>query len=321
LDITSAKKKILISVLLGFAILAIVMMYSDIKGLEKAILSFDFRYIPGIILIVPMNYLSRYIKYSYYLNVIGVKAKLSDKVLILLSSFAMTITPAKLGEFIKCYMIKQKYNIPISTTAPLVVAERLTDGLGMIVLSFMGLATINYGVTLLIIVLSIIVFGIILVQNNSICLVIIEYFERFKFIRKHLDKIKNCYNSAYIVLKIKPLLFSIFIGMASWSCEGVVIYLTMTALGAEISLLQAIFVVSFSAVVGAISMLPGGLFAADGTMLGILVLMGFSNTVSGVATLISRFSTLWLGVIIGIISLLIAEKRGLLIKNNVSEEH
>ncbi len=81
------------------------------------------------------------------------------------------------------------------------------------------------------------------------------------------------------------------------------VFFSLRALGGEISILGSIFVVAFSSVVGAVSTLPGGLGVAEGSIMGILMLLGISKEMSAAATLITRFSTLWLGVIIGMIGL------------------
>ena len=96
-------------------------------------------------------------------------------------------------------------------------------------------------------------------------------------------------------------------GLVSWGFEGLILYLGVLALGARLPLLQALFVVSFSAIVGALSFLPGGLVAVEGTILGRLYLAGLSPAVAG-AAIITRLSTLWLGVALGVVGLFLAER-------------
>jgi uncharacterized protein (TIRG00374 family) len=68
------------------------------------------------------------------------------------------------------------------------------------------------------------------------------------------------------------------------------------------TVVMAIFVLSFSTVVGALSALPGGLGAADASIAGLLVLALALPTVKATsATLLIRFATLWFGVSLGLI--------------------
>jgi uncharacterized protein (TIRG00374 family) len=72
--------------------------------------------------------------------------------------------------------------------------------------------------------------------------------------------------------------------------------------------IQAAFILSISSLVGAASMLPGGLAAADGSLAGLLLVLGVTHdaSVAAAATLIIRFATLWFGVAVGLIGLTIA---------------
>ena len=44
--------------------------------------------------------------------------------MIFISGFALGVTPGKVGELIKAQLLKNKFNIPRSKTAPLVIVER-----------------------------------------------------------------------------------------------------------------------------------------------------------------------------------------------------
>jgi uncharacterized protein (TIRG00374 family) len=64
----------------------------------------------------------------------------------------------------------------------------------------------------------------------------------------------------------------------------------------------AIFVLSFSIVIGAASALPGGLGAAELSIAGMLVLLlGLDADIAAAATLLIRFATLWFGVSLGLV--------------------
>ena len=46
---------------------------------------------------------------------------------ILLAGLAMSITPGKVGEVLKSYLLRRKVGAPIHATAPAVLMERVTD--------------------------------------------------------------------------------------------------------------------------------------------------------------------------------------------------
>src|SRR5262249_28251983 len=85
------------------------------------------------------NYLIRFLKWEFYLGRLGISdvGKL-DSLLIFLSGFVLTITPGKLGEVFKSAVLQRTHGVAIERTAPIVVAERLTDAIGVIVLILIG---------------------------------------------------------------------------------------------------------------------------------------------------------------------------------------
>ena len=70
-----------------------------------------------------------------------------------------------------------------------------------------------------------------------------------------------------------------------------------------LTMLQAIFVFTFAIIVGAVSMLPGGLGSAEATMVGLLVALGVEVETALAATVVIRATTLWFGVALGFLAL------------------
>ncbi|MFZ6019822.1 MAG: lysylphosphatidylglycerol synthase domain-containing protein, partial [Chloroflexota bacterium] len=66
---------------------------------------------------------------------------------------------------------------------------------------------------------------------------------------------------------------------------------------------NAVFILAFSTVVGAVSALPGGLGASEASIAGMLVLVGgAAPAIASAATVIIRLATLWFGVSLGLIT-------------------
>ena len=64
---------------------------------------------------------------------------------------------------------------------------------------------------------------------------------------------------------------------------------------------MAVFILSFSTVIGAVSALPGVLGASEASIAGMLtLLMDLDKGIAASATLLIRFATLWFGVALGL---------------------
>ena len=78
------------------------------------------------------------------------------------------MTPGKVGELLKSYLLKQIRGTPISTSAPIVMAERLTDGLAMLVLASVGLVLFDYGTPILVGIAIFAVLFLVVFQNRPL---------------------------------------------------------------------------------------------------------------------------------------------------------
>src|SRR5207249_4789587 len=92
-----------------------------------------------------INYLLRFLKWELYLRRLGVRIPLSDSFLIFLSGFSLTVTPGKVGEVLKSYLLREAHGVPMARTAPIVVAERLTDLVALALLAVVGVGTLLRG--------------------------------------------------------------------------------------------------------------------------------------------------------------------------------
>lgn len=309
IDFRKLKKSMFISIIIAMLVFAGLSIYSDISQLRRVFIAFNFRYVPIILILAPLNYLLRFVKWSYYLKLIGVDINLKDNFLIFISGLSMTITPGKIGEFFKSYLLKEMAKVPISSSAPLVMVERITDGFSMLILASLGILSYRHGVEVFIFVLVCMIAFIVIIQFSSIVNFFLRLLHKIPVLKRFKSGFENFYKHAHMLLKFKPLSFAISIGVVSWFFEGLVIYFTIRAMGLDFPLLASIFVVSFSSIVGAISMMPGGLLAAEGSILGLLIMMGLPRDMAVATTLITRFSTLWLGVLIGFLGLVVVQRK------------
>jgi uncharacterized protein (TIRG00374 family) len=303
------KKRLIISLLLGVVVVVALGLYSDFSKLAASVLSFDFRYLPLILMLAPLNYLFRYVKWNYYLKLLNITIEPGDNLRIFTAGLSMTVTPGKVGEFLKSYLIKEIKGIPISVTSPLVVIERLTDGISMIILASIGALKFRYGTGILAVSAVLVVLFVASVRYKMIAHAVIGFLKRLPLLGRIGRQMDAFYQSSYELLNMKSVILSVVIGIVSWGFEGIVIFLALTAFGSPISLLSSVFIVSFSSIAGAVSMLPGGIFVAEGSIMGLLVAMGVPKGIASAATIVTRFSTLWLGVAIGIAGLLLVQRR------------
>src|SRR5260370_18464100 len=283
--------------------------YADVPQMVGALARFRWAYLPAILALTLFNYICRFFKWQYYLKRLKIDVPWVKSFLIFISGLSMAITPGKVGELIKSYLLKRSTGAPISHTSPVIMAERLSDGIAMLLLATTGLVLYRFGWELLLLLLIIGLAGIMVIQNRRLSLAILSFGERLPIVARIAHLIRAFYESAYTLLQWRPLLTAVAIGVISWSGECIALSLVFTGLGVAPTpdlLVKSTFILSVSSLIGSASGLPGGLGTADGSMLGLTrLLVTTSATLGGAATLLIRLCTLWFGLGLGVIALLI----------------
>lgn len=305
------RRRMMAGILIGVVVVVGVVILSDAGALSRALRDFDWRLLPLVLGLTILNYTMRFIKWQYYLRLLGVSSlSRRDSLMIFLAGFTMVMTPGKVGEVLKSYLVRQREGVPMTRTAPVIFAERLSDGFALLVLSGIGLTYFRNGWQLLLAGAVVMVFGLFVLQRESWIHAILRRLERTRVGHRRGEAMLELYDSTRTLLRLRPLVTAIGIGVTSWLGECVAFFLVLVGLGIPATwsvLMASIFVFAASTWVGGASMLPGGLGAAELTVAGLLLVTiddpAMTSALAGTATLLIRFATLWFGVLIGIIAL------------------
>jgi uncharacterized protein (TIRG00374 family) len=299
------------SLILAVLVMTAISLYADGPRMIRALAHFHWIYLPLILSCTLFNYFWRFMKWQYYLRRLKISLDWRKSLLIYLSGFSMAITPGKVGEVLKSYLLKRSTGASYSRTTPILVADRLTDGVGMLALSATGLVLYRFGAGAAVFLGLLGLVGIILTQNRALALAILGKGEKLPipFVPRVASVARVFYESAYILLQWRPLLIAVAFGLIAWSAVGVALYVVFIGLGVTGGFdlfVRAIFILAFSSLIGSVTGLPGGLGTVDGTILGLTrVLVTASATIGGAATLLIRLSILWFGLLVGGLSVLI----------------
>ncbi len=288
---------------LGFTI------YANFDNVAATFANFNWLLIPLLLLLSMMNYFVRFLKWDYYLSVIKVKIKKIDSFSIFMSGLIMSVTPGKMGELLKSYLVKEVTKEPISKTFPVVFAERITDFVSLLIITLIGAYIFNFGREIIIGVGIFFLLLLIIISNKSIALRLIKLLEKNKFLRNHLTSIHNAYESSYQMLKPLPLIYMTLLSLVSWSFECFGYHIILINFNIEVSFLWAAFSYGFAIIVGAISMLPGGLGVTEGSLTFMLIRNNFPKDLAVASTFIVRVVTLWFAVLVGIFSVTLYQNR------------
>lgn len=306
---TSLRKSILTSLAIGLAVVIVISLFSDLRAVGNDLLSFDWMLLPLILVGTIINYWLRWLKWDYYLRYLKLDRNIdrSTSGLIFTAGLVMSVTPGKMGEVLKSFLLRQRNGTAISRSAPIVLAERLTDGIAMLLLMGLGLTLYPPARPLFVVLVLLTIVGIVIVQRQALALSIIRFVARLPFGQRVAPRLETIYTTTAQLLHWRILLVSTLISVVSWGFECVAFFFVLMGVGSDPSwllLLQATFIFAASTLFGLVSFLPGGLGASEVSSVGLLVaLVGLSASAATTATIVIRFCTLWFGVLLGVIAL------------------
>jgi len=317
-------RKLIVFVIFSVVVFAVVGLYGQLDDVITALSSIDWWIVlPAMMALSFLNYVIRYVKWQYYLRRIDVNLSHTDSFSIFLAGFTLTTTPGKIGEAVKGFFIRDIDGTPIAKTVPVVVSERVTDLLALVLLAMIGFAIgINTGDQLFTVVLlgGVVFVGALVLSQKTFYQKILKRFTSFGPLKRFQDSVDDIENTMTQTLGPKPLVVSTTVSIPGWFMECLELWLLLSLLSGAglpsldpaslVLLLQATFVHATASIIGAISFLPGGVGTYEITSVALIqFLLGMAQSQASAATIIIRVVTLWFSVIVGFIALGIVTRR------------
>jgi glycosyltransferase 2 family protein len=258
------------------------------------------------------NYTIRWLRWQMYLRDQKITVPRVSSIVVFGAGLSLSITPAKIGELVKAYLLREMHGIPATQTAPIVIAERVSDLVALLVLAVIGVAMYGVATGLVVAGGAVITFGLVLLAWPRPTRWLIDFATRPQSLRKLRVPLHETYEGLAALCRPKMLLAATAIAVPAWGCECVGFALIVNGFpGAHVGLGLAMVIYASTTIAGALSFLPGGLGVTEGAMT-VLLVEGATHLDSPTAldaTLLTRITTLWFAVGIGIVFLAIARAR------------
>ncbi|HEY42645.1 MAG TPA: flippase-like domain-containing protein [Anaerolineae bacterium] len=299
------RRRLITGLILGFIVILVLALLGDIQQVGDHLTEFTWYLAPIILACTLFNYTLRFFKWHFYLAQIGIHdLPWRESARLFVAGFPLAVTPGKIGEALKGVWLNRVAGSPTARGITVVLAERISDGFAVLALSTLGVIAYPKYWPAFVIVLGVLLLGVFLSQIRPLALAVLDWIDRLPLLQHIAHHLREFYEGTYILFRPRATLFAVSLGTLAWLGEGVGMYLVLIGLGIPSGLETfslAIFVLSFSTVVGAVSTLPGGLVAAEASIAGMLgLLMGLPTSTAVAATLLIRFATLWFGVTLGL---------------------
>jgi uncharacterized protein (TIRG00374 family) len=298
-----------IVIVVGIAALSIT---GDLRGVGDRLRDFAWWTFAAACGLSIANYAIRFIRWEIYLRMQSISLPRSSSAGVFVAGLSLAITPGKLGELVKSYFLRELHAVPVTRSAPIVIAERLTDLVALLALSVIGVAIYGIAVGITVAAAACVAAGLVVLAWPRVARAIIALVTRPQITRRFRERLLDIYDGLASLCRPARLLGTTAIGGVGWLGECVGFALVVHGIpGAEIDVGLATLIYAATTIAGALSFLPGGLGVTEGAMILLLVQSadGLDTAGAFVASVIIRLATLWLGVILGLFGVLWVQRR------------
>ncbi|MHB8514696.1 MAG: lysylphosphatidylglycerol synthase transmembrane domain-containing protein [Dehalococcoidia bacterium] len=322
MNVSSLRGKLLISMLLGVVVFAGLLAYGDFSRVVRDVRSFRWELLPLILLVTFGNYALRFLKWEYYLKQIGVQ-RLSkvDSFLIYFSGLGMTVTPGKAGEWLKSHLLKDVAGTSVTKSTPILLAERLTDALGLLIIAAAGVVAFGHNTWPIVVVFAaggVAVVGV--SRNRRASYALLRMLANVPLVRRLEQHFEEFYESTYVLMQPRGVVLMTGLSVVSWFFEVAAFYLTLVGVGVSggpDTLFKAAFILPIATLAAALLFTPGGLGVAEvgiASLTQTLIIdpagtFADPQATASLATIIIRISTLWFGVVLGLLMFAVLTRR------------
>ena len=280
-------------------------LYAEAGSVLEELRAFPWLLLVPVMLLSLGNYALRFLRWHLYLRHLELPVPVGESLGIFLSGLSMTITPGKVGELLKSLLLRSRCGVPLTRSAPVVVAERVTDLLALVFWAALGVGTLYREGTMTVVVAGAVIFGALLViQSETLVLGVLNLAGRIPKLEPILRRLRELYQSARALLGPRSLFIGFALGALSWGLECAGLWVVLQGCDVDAPLLTSIFIYAFATIAGVVS--PGGLGVTDGLLV-VLTTQLIPAATRGVAVagaFIIRLATLWFAVGLGALVLL-----------------
>jgi uncharacterized protein (TIRG00374 family) len=304
--------RLVAGVVVGVAVYVGFSIWAGVGRVGAALRSFQWRYALLACLLAAVNYAIRFLRWQFYLRRVGVtNVSTRDSLQVFLAGFALTVTPGKLGEAVKAVLLRASHRISMAKTAPIVIAERVTDLVALLLLALVGVFDYDIDRRFLIAGAVLVVAGLVVVSVDPVAKAAIAVAGKLPVLRRFAHRLDDAHAHTAILLAPLPLIAATALATVSWFFECLAFYFVVEGFpGANISLQSATFFYAATTVAGALSFLPGGLGVTEAGMLALLHRWAhIEEGAAAAATFVTRAATLWFAVALGLPALLLYARR------------
>ncbi|MDR3373862.1 MAG: lysylphosphatidylglycerol synthase transmembrane domain-containing protein [Ancalomicrobiaceae bacterium] len=254
------------------------------------------------IALASVNYLVRGLRYHYLNRSLGIKLGLWETLQFYFAGFGFSLTPGRIGEFARIWLIRRSHSYPARVLAPPIFMDRLCDLFAALALCLCTVVFYLDKLQYLVVAVALIAVGFCLLLWPSLLLAALRLGAQWLPRSKHLfAQLRRIVRQISTLLRPKVLLPSLLVSVLAWSAEALALFVLARSFTPDIHFASVVFIFAFANLIGTLTFIPGGLGGTETIMVTMLMGLNMHFEAAAAATFVLRTGTLWFGVSLGIV--------------------
>ena len=296
--------KIIIVIIAVVGLYATFLIASDINTISDKISSFKIEFLPLIILLVTSGWFVLFARWHLLLINSKIYIPKKNSLVICLSGMALSIIPGRVGELIKSQILKTKFGIPRSKTAPIIILEQLYTLIGLIIVSFFGIWLFELGAYVIGFFTAVLIFSLIVISSKKNFDKLIGVFKKIKIASKFIEPLSSSHDIIKKSMSGPIVFYATALTVIFWLLEAISVYFVLLSFGIDnLEFLMIIPTYATSLMLGVLSFLPMGLGVVEGSLTSFFSLQGIEVSLALTLVIVIRLFTRWYSVAIGFLAL------------------
>jgi len=305
-------RRVVLMVVLSIVVYAAFALWGDVHKIGIGLGRFRWWTFGAALGLAFGNYVLRFFKWQFYLARLDVRdVGVVDSFLTFLSGFALTVSPGKVGEIFKSIVLLETHGVPIERTAPIVVADRLSDVLGIAVLIAIGSIGFRGGLVPAALGAAFVLALVVVVSSRRASRRVIAFVSSLPGpFRKIGPRLDAAYDSLALLVSPKNLVLPTLLSTAAWLLECLALAVILRGFAADVPVTLCTFFYATSTLAGAASGSPGGIGVTEAGLREQMTTMGHVDAATSTAAMmLVRFATLWFAVALGFAAIAAIKRR------------
>lgn len=254
------KKRVLVGILISIFFIFLILKNIDIKSMLKIIAGGQYLWLLPYLCSITFAFIIRSVRWKFLFSPVKKFGPLELFPCLIMGFAANLIFPVRIGEFVRAYIVGKKHAVSKSASFATIVLERITDGIGILVLLSIALIFLPkvppwtkkmFISGIVFFIIALVVVGVLIVKKSYT-----DLLKRIPFLKDEtkeriVQKAKKFITGFEIIKDVKSFFAIIFLSVFIWLCESMNVYLLVRIIGIHLPFSAVIFVL-FVTVIGLI---------------------------------------------------------------------